>query len=134
MSAAEITHQCSPCGNGSPTSTQRVAKWRERKQPAASGRVIPPVPDPLPEGLSTRALIRAYATNVLATYPERAFEEDVVVRPFYGRLVRDAAATREGRPRLHAIRGKPGMRLGKGSHGRSGEGGQAFGAKAGAVA
>src|SRR5512132_1712809 len=86
MSAAEITHQCSPCGNGSPTSTQRVAKWRERKQPAASGRVIPPVPDPLPEGLSTRALIRAYATNVLATYPERAFEEDVVVRPFYGRL------------------------------------------------
>jgi hypothetical protein len=29
-------------------------------------------------------LIRAYATNVLATYPERAFEEDVVVRPLYG--------------------------------------------------
>lgn len=54
--------------------------------PTASERVIPPVPEPLPEGLSTRALIRAYATNVLATYPERAFEDDVVVRPFYGRL------------------------------------------------
>jgi hypothetical protein len=36
-------------------------------------RVIPPVPQPLPEGLSTRSLIRAYATDVLATYPERSF-------------------------------------------------------------
>jgi hypothetical protein len=33
----------------------------------APGRVIPPVPTPLPEGLSTRALICAYATDVLAT-------------------------------------------------------------------
>lgn len=54
--------------------------------PTAAERVIPPVPTPLSEGLPTRALIRAYATNVLVTYPERAFEDDVVVRPFYGRL------------------------------------------------
>lgn len=32
MSEAEHTDQHSPCGNGSPTSTQRVAKWRERKR------------------------------------------------------------------------------------------------------
>jgi unspecific monooxygenase len=57
-----------------------------RDAPTAPERVIPPVPEPLPEGLSTRALIRAYATNVLATYPQRAFEDDVAVRPFYGRL------------------------------------------------
>jgi hypothetical protein len=42
---------------------------------SAPGRVIPPLPTPLPEGLSTRALICAYATDVLATYPERAFED-----------------------------------------------------------
>jgi hypothetical protein len=53
---------------------------------SAPGRVIPPVPTPLPEGLSTRALICAYATDVLATYPERAFEDVAVVRPFCGRL------------------------------------------------
>jgi hypothetical protein len=45
--------------------------------PTAPEPVLPPVPEPLPEGLSTRKLIRAYATNVLATYPERAFEDDV---------------------------------------------------------
>jgi hypothetical protein len=32
MPEADVTDQCSPCGNGSPTSTQRVAKWRERKR------------------------------------------------------------------------------------------------------
>jgi cytochrome P450 len=31
-------------------------------------------------------LLRAYATNILATYPERAFQDDAVARPFYGRL------------------------------------------------
>jgi hypothetical protein len=36
--------------------------------------------------LSTRALICAYATDVLATYPERAFGDVAVVRPFCGRL------------------------------------------------
>ena len=55
-------------------------------QPMLSQRVTPPVPHPLPEGISTRALLRAYATDILATYPERAFEEDVIIRPFYGRL------------------------------------------------
>jgi unspecific monooxygenase len=54
--------------------------------PTAPERVIPSVPEPLPEALPTRALLRAYAENILATYPERAFEDDVVVRPFYGRL------------------------------------------------
>jgi hypothetical protein len=52
----------------------------------AAGWVIPPVPGPLPEGLPTRALLRAYATNILGTYPERAYEEDTLIRPFYGRL------------------------------------------------
>jgi hypothetical protein len=32
MPEADVTDQCSPCGNGSPTSTQRVAKWRARKK------------------------------------------------------------------------------------------------------
>jgi hypothetical protein len=32
MSEAEVTDQRSSCGNASPTSTQRVAKWRERKR------------------------------------------------------------------------------------------------------
>src|SRR5512132_3638901 len=32
MPAAELTDQHSTCGNGSLTSTQRVAKWRERKR------------------------------------------------------------------------------------------------------
>jgi hypothetical protein len=32
MSEAEVTNQCSHRGNTSPTSTQRVAKWRERKR------------------------------------------------------------------------------------------------------
>jgi hypothetical protein len=32
MSEAEHTDQHSPSGNPSPTSTQRVAKWRERKR------------------------------------------------------------------------------------------------------
>ena len=32
MSEAEITNQCSPSGNRSPTSTQRVARWRARKK------------------------------------------------------------------------------------------------------
>ena len=32
MSEAEITDQCSPSSNGSPTSTQRVARWRDRRR------------------------------------------------------------------------------------------------------
>ena len=32
MSEAEHTDQHSPCGNASPTSTQRVAEWRARKK------------------------------------------------------------------------------------------------------
>jgi hypothetical protein len=32
MSGAEVTNQPSPSGNASLTSTQRVAKWRERKR------------------------------------------------------------------------------------------------------
>jgi hypothetical protein len=32
MPEADVTDQRSPCGNGSPTSTQRVAKWRARKK------------------------------------------------------------------------------------------------------
>ena len=33
--------------------------------PSGFGRVVPPVPEPLPEELSTRALIRAYASPAL---------------------------------------------------------------------
>jgi hypothetical protein len=32
MSEAQLVNQCSPSGNASPTSTQRVAKWRARKK------------------------------------------------------------------------------------------------------
>jgi hypothetical protein len=32
MSEAKLMNQCSPSGSASPTSTQRVAKWRARKK------------------------------------------------------------------------------------------------------
>jgi hypothetical protein len=32
MSEAEVIQSVPPCGNPSPTSTQRVAKWRERRR------------------------------------------------------------------------------------------------------
>ena len=39
----------------------------------------------LPEPTTDRAVMRAYRVNPLSIFPARAYEEDRVVRPFFGR-------------------------------------------------
>lgn len=53
--------------------------------PALPGPFLPPSPVPPEQELPFFALLRAFRTNVLATWPSRAYEEPVLVRPFLGR-------------------------------------------------
>ena len=46
---------------------------------------IPPHPDPAPENLSPRQLASLMRTNNLRVWSQRAYEEEVVVRRFFGR-------------------------------------------------
>jgi cytochrome P450 len=46
---------------------------------------VPPHPDPAPENLSPRQLASLMRTNNLRVWSQRAYEEEVVVRRFFGR-------------------------------------------------
>ena len=46
---------------------------------------IPPHPDPAPENLSPRQLASLMRTNNIRVWSQRAYEEEVVVRRFFGR-------------------------------------------------
>jgi cytochrome P450 len=46
---------------------------------------VPPHPDPAPENLSPRQLASLMRTNNLQVWSQRAYEEEVIVRRFYGR-------------------------------------------------
>lgn len=46
---------------------------------------IPPYPDPAPENLSPRQLALLMRTNNIRVWSQRAYEEEVVVRRFFGR-------------------------------------------------
>jgi hypothetical protein len=48
-------------------------------------RCRPPHPDPAPENLSPRQLASLMRTNNLRVWSQRAYEEEVIVRRFYGR-------------------------------------------------
>ena len=49
------------------------------------GPITPPAPVPPDRELSVISLMRAYRTNILASWPRRAYEEWVLERPFFGR-------------------------------------------------
>ncbi|HYI83148.1 MAG TPA: cytochrome P450 [Acetobacteraceae bacterium] len=49
------------------------------------GPITPPAPVPPDRELSVISLLRAYRTNILASWPRRAYEEWVLERPFVGR-------------------------------------------------
>ena len=53
--------------------------------PGGSQPFIPPHPDPAPEDLSPRQLATLMRTNNLRVWSQRAYEEEVVVRRFFGR-------------------------------------------------
>src|ERR687898_2186476 len=53
--------------------------------PEGSRTFVPPHPDPAPENLSPRQLAALMRTNNLRVWPQRAYEEEVVVRRFFGR-------------------------------------------------
>jgi unspecific monooxygenase len=46
---------------------------------------IPPHPDPAPENLSPRQLASLMRTNNIRVWLQRAYEEEVVLRRFFGR-------------------------------------------------
>ena len=46
---------------------------------------VPPHPDPAPENLSPRQLASLMRTNNIRVWSQRAYEEEVVVRRFFGR-------------------------------------------------
>ena len=46
---------------------------------------IPPHPDPAPENLSPRQLASLMRTNNIRVWSQRAYEEEVVLRRFFGR-------------------------------------------------
>lgn len=48
-------------------------------------RLVPPSPDPAPEGLSPLQFAAAMRTNALQGWPQRAYEEEVVQRRLFGR-------------------------------------------------
>jgi len=65
--------------------------------PALPGPFTPPGFTPPERDLPLLAAVRAFRTNALATWPRRAYEEMVIVRPFLGRrsvLVNEPAAIR----------------------------------------
>jgi unspecific monooxygenase len=53
--------------------------------PEGIGTFIPPHPDPAPENLSPRQLASLMRTNNIRVWSQRAYEEEVVVRRFFGR-------------------------------------------------
>ena len=53
--------------------------------PVLPGPITPPAPVPPDRDLSIFSLLRAYRTNILASWPRRAYEEWVLERPFFGR-------------------------------------------------
>ena len=53
--------------------------------PVLPGPITPPAPVPPDRDLSIFRLLRAYRTNVLASWPRRAYEAWVLERPLFGR-------------------------------------------------
>jgi cytochrome P450 len=47
--------------------------------------VVPPVPEPAPDGTRALALARRMRTNGISAWGRRAYEDEVVARPFFGR-------------------------------------------------
>lgn len=46
----------------------------------------PPVPPPAAGPMSSWQLLKLYGSNVLSAWPERAYEDDLVVQPMFGRV------------------------------------------------
>src|SRR5687768_6947936 len=64
---------------------------------AAANRVVPPTPEPLPEGSSPFRLAAAMRANGLSSFSRRAFEEEIVQRSLFTRtsiLLNDPDAIR----------------------------------------
>ena len=55
--------------------------------PVLPGPITPPAPVPPDQDLSIFSLLRAYRTNVLASWPRRAYEEWVLAEARTGRTL-----------------------------------------------
>src|ERR671921_1581606 len=53
--------------------------------PEGSQTFVPPHPDPAPDNLSARQLAQLMRTNNIRVWSKRAYEEEVVLRRFFGR-------------------------------------------------
>ena len=53
--------------------------------PAARQPLVPPTPPRAPDNLSTLGRMRLMGTNPIATWGQRAYEEDVIKSSFFGR-------------------------------------------------
>src|SRR4051794_5094638 len=52
---------------------------------APAALVVPPAPEPAPPGTGPLELARRMRNNALTAWGRRAYEEDIVSRPFFGR-------------------------------------------------